>query len=169
MPMTAIADSRARPGLAPQSMPGDRGAREPMVIETRFGSIEIDRDRLVEIPGGLLGFPHHRRFALTPIPNERLDRFLLLQSVEDLSLSFIVVPLTADAGLVDAEDIREACAAAGTREEDALMVLIVTVRKGTGGVEMTANLRAPVIVDTRRMLARQCVFSNNRYSIRHAL
>ncbi len=140
-----------------------------MKIETRFGPISVDADRLVDVQGGLLGFPGRRKFALAPIPDERLDRFMLLQSIEDSALSFIVVPLAADAGLVEAADIAEVCATTGTDEQDALIVLIVTVRKAEGGIRMTANLRAPVVVDTRRLVARQCIFSNSRYPIQQAL
>lgn len=167
MLMTAIAESRAT--LVPAPDPQSHGGQESTMIQTRFGPISADAERLVDIPGGLLGFPRHRKFVLAQIPDKRLERFMLLQSVEDPALSFIVLPLALETGSVDQEDIAEVCTTTGTRESDALIVLIVTVRKEQDGVKMTANLRAPVVVDTRRMIARQCVFSNNRYPIRQAL
>lgn len=173
MLMNALAEARSPSDGAPEWDFEDRKGPEvtmpEMKLETPFGPITLDPDKLLDVQGGLLGFPGRRKFALAPIPDKRLERFMLLQSTDDAALSFIVVPLAVDSELVAAEDISEVCETTGTAEPDALIVLIVTVRKADDGVKMTANLRAPVVVDTRRLVARQCVFSNSRYPIRQAL
>lgn len=168
----ALAEARSPSNGAPEWDVEDRKGPEvampEMKLDTPFGPIAVDQEKLVHVQG-LLGFPGQRKFALAPIPDKRLERFMLLQSIDDAALSFIVVPLAADSELVAAQDISEVCETTGTDEQDALIVLIVTVRKAEDGIRMTANLRAPVVVDTRRLVARQCVFSNSRYPIRQAL
>ncbi len=57
----------------------------------------------------------------------------------------------------------------GPAVADTAFLLIVTVRSEGGKRSMTVNLRAPIAIDTGRRAARQCVLSNNAYSVRHPL
>ena len=155
---------------APLPLPGvDAPAAPTLPVETRYGQVEVSRDAIVEMPNGILGFAGHSSFALIDLPEGRLGQFRLLQSLQDADLSFLVMPLDAGSGVIDRADLDEARRAAGATAEDAAFLLIVTVRKEKDGVRMTANLRAPIVLDTARRTARQYVLSNNRYSIRHAL
>src|SRR5690606_15728377 len=96
------------------------------------------------------------RFALAPIPKPRLSRFMVLQSIEQPTLSFIVLPV-AEGDLLAAADREEACGTLGCAPEEAAFLLIVTVRKEGERSAMSVHLRAPIAVDTRRKIARQCV------------
>ena len=51
----------------------------------------------------------------------------------------------------------------------AALLLIVTARKNNGQVTLTANLRAPVVVNRKERVARQYVMPNSTYEIRHVL
>src|SRR3954452_15260260 len=60
-----------------------------MEIEsTRFGRLEVDDERIITFPQGLLGFPDHSRFALIQTGEE--NYFFWLQAVEDPHLAFVV-------------------------------------------------------------------------------
>lgn len=145
-------------------------ASEEMTVETRFGPLTCAPQAVIDMPqGGPLGFAQHRRFALLDLPNPQLARFRLLQSLADPELSFVVVPTDRDGGLIAPKDVDEACAAAGIEPADAVILLIVTVRRTPKGTSMTANLRAPVMLDVKRRTARQIVLSNPDYPIQHAL
>jgi len=146
----------------------DHMEMERMEITTPFGPVSVDDAGILRVAGGILGFETLRDFALAPIPNPRLSRFMILQSLEDPSVSFIVLPMPED-GPLEAADREEARTMLGSDAADTAFLLIVTVRSEGGKRAMTVNLRAPIAVDTGRHAARQCVLSNNAYSVRHPL
>src|SRR5450432_776188 len=68
-------------------MPHRNGVR--MEIEsTRFGRLNVDDERIINLPHGLLGFPNHTRYALIQTSEE--NYFFWLQCVEEPALAFVV-------------------------------------------------------------------------------
>lgn len=57
------------------------------VNTARFGLLDIEEDKVISMPQGLLGFPEKRFILLTP-PN--LGPFCWLQAVENPNLAFVV-------------------------------------------------------------------------------
>lgn len=139
------------------------------VVETRFGVYSFDETNTLEFPVGLLGFHGRQRFGLGNLPQPELVAFKLMQSLDEPSLSFIVTLLDPASGLITQADLEAACRSAGLAFEEATFLLMVTLRQGPTGLEMTANLRAPLIVDLKRHLGRQIVMQNPDYPIRHHL
>jgi len=138
-------------------------------VATRFGPIAGRWEDVIEMPQGPLGFTQHRRFALLTVPNPKLTQFRLMQSLEDADLSFIVMPCPSDGGPILQADLADACTAIGVALDDLQLMLIVTVRTVGDLVELSANLRAPVLMDTRRHVARQVVLANPTYPVRQAI
>lgn len=138
-------------------------------VATRFGPIAGRWEDVFEMPQGPLGFAQHRRFALLTVPNPKLGQFRLMQSLEDADLSFIVMPCPTEGGPILATDLAEACQSIGMALVDLQLLLIVTVRTIGDTVELSGNLRAPVLLDTRRHQARQVVLSNPAYPVRQAI
>jgi flagellar assembly factor FliW len=154
----------------PQPPQGPGGEDTATVtVETRFGAITFGRTNIVTFPHGLIGMPQNRRFGLSPIPDPRMGQFMLLQSLEDFGLSFLVLPMQPGPNAVSAEDAKEACAALAIPEEDADFFTVVTLRKAEQGLTVTVNLRAPIVVDSKSRIARQHVLANPSYPIRHNL
>lgn len=149
--------------------PAETPAGDFQVIETRFGPMEFANDDTVHLPRGILGFAEHRDFTLAYLPNKFIDQLMLLQSLSDLNTSFLVLPVAADAGIIEEKDLNGACGAMDIDPEDAALLLIVTIRDAGGQPEVTANLRAPVILDTASRRAWQYVLPNAKYSMRHPL
>lgn len=145
------------------------GAESAVTVETRFGTMEFDRTRIIRLNQGLLGFPDHLEYGLANLPEERYGRFKLLQCITDPELAFPVLPLDFVPGLIDEADIREALEALGIARESAVVLLIATARKEEDGISISVNLRAPVVVDADRCIGRQYVLSNSKYPIRHVL
>lgn len=139
-------------------------------VETRFGPMEFGRSNTFRMPHGLLGFADKRDFGLANLPAERYGHFMLLQSLEDDAVSFLVLPLEVVPELIAAEDLEEAIGAAGVAPEEAIVLLIATARKDEDGtITLSVNLRAPLIVDAEHHTARQHVLNNTAYPIRHVL
>jgi len=116
------------------------------IESTRFGTLEIDPEGVIEFPAGLIGLGG-TRFAL--LTAEADAAFVWLHSVEDPDLA---LPVTnpwlffADyvVELSDAEQARTGIGDAGAVD------VWVTVRAGGELAEFSANLRAPILVSEGR-------------------
>lgn len=139
------------------------------VIVSRIGEVEILDANLVTFPRGVLGFEGRSDFAVVNLPQPGMERFKLLQSTEDPDLGFIVTEAASAAAAIDPVDLKDAYKQCDIRPSDALTLLIVSIRKEGDSVEMSANLRAPIIIDMQRRIGRQHVMSNGRYPIRFVL
>ena len=126
----------------------------------------------IAFPHGLPGFPGATRFTLMPVADAAAG-LLVLQSVDEPDLRFLVLPYRGSALPLGREDLERACAAAGVPAERAAVLLVVTRRPplaaGDGAGQLFVNLRAPVLVDTERRIAVQCVLPSPGYSVRHPL
>ena len=61
------------------------------VIESRLGAIEYTNNDVFYFNDGLVGFPNKTKFTLTDVPGiPQSQRYGMLQSLDDNSLSFIV-------------------------------------------------------------------------------
>lgn len=140
-----------------------------IMVDTRLGPVAVHPHAVIEMPQGPLGFAHLTAFGIADLPNPDLAHFKLLQSMDDPSVTFVVAPIEVDGGPIARQDVEDACLHAGMGTNDLLLLLIVTVRNDPTGVAVTANLRAPVIIDVRRRTGRQVVLANPDYAVRHPL
>lgn len=154
--------------IAPETHP-DHGATRGRVIVSRFGPIVVEAENAITFPSGLLGFPGLRDYALASLPDERFRRFLVLQSLEDDGVAFLVQPLDPDQGLIAQAELDEACATLGIPRADLALLLIVSVRRQADKAVLTVNLRAPLIINAARRRGVQHVLANGAYPIRHVL
>jgi len=58
------------------------------IATTRFGRLEVNEERIISFPKGLLGFPQYQRYALIQTGEE--NYFFWLQSVDEPTLAFVV-------------------------------------------------------------------------------
>jgi flagellar assembly factor FliW len=123
------------------------------------------------MPQGLVGFADHQLFGIGNLPEPAPEDFKLLQSLEEVPLSFNVMPMMAKQAPIGAADVEEACAAAGIDPKKACFLFVVTIRPSADGtgIDMTANLRAPIVFDQTTRLARQHVLANSQYPLRQPL
>ena len=136
-----------------------------MQVQTsRFGSVEVSDDRVIEFPKGLLGFGNHRRFCLLQ-PNDDAC-FFWLQSADDPELAFVItdpnlfiqeyqVPIRTE----QMEDLRL------EKLEDAQVFVIVN----KVGDKLTGNLQGPLVVNTVKKVAEQFVLAEKKWTTRHPL
>ncbi len=143
---------------------------DKLVVENRWGRFVFDRRHAITMPRGLPGFPDERIFALANLADERLAEFKLLQCLEDANLSFLVAPLNMEASLLQPDDIGAALEEHSIAPDHAAMLLIITVRQDpVEGVLITANMRAPLVIDTVAQIGVQHIFNNDEYPIRFPL
>jgi flagellar assembly factor FliW len=141
-----------------------------VIIEsTRFGLIEISDEQLLSFPDGLPGLPDLHRVAvlnagvtdpLAGIPGA--DDLFWLQDADSPEVAFLVAsPWTMfpdyeiDANLPGVDD------------PDSLVVMVIlTVRETPSGLQVTANLRAPLLVDPLNRQGFQVILEDPRWLVR---
>ncbi|MCA9278989.1 MAG: flagellar assembly protein FliW [Phycisphaeraceae bacterium] len=134
------------------------------VRTSRFGVVNIEDDRIITFPKGLLGFPDCKQFCLLEPGNDAC--FFWLQSVDDATLAFVVtdpslfvpdytVPMRPD----QAEELGI------TKAEDAQIFCIVN----KVGDQLTGNLQGPLVINTMNRTGEQFVLADRRWTTRHNL
>jgi flagellar assembly factor FliW len=129
-----------------------------------LGQTEFDEELILTIPEGLPGFERYTRFVILTV--ERFLPFQWLQSVEDANLSFPVIRphfFCPDYHPRLSRKVLEALRL--DRQEDAEFYAIITI--GATPQEVTANLKAPVVVNPKARLAKQYILEGSYYSLRH--
>jgi len=136
-----------------------------MIIKTtRFGTVTIDRARIITMRGGgILGFENLTQYVL--VTQGENNPFWWLQSVEDGAKAFVVINpfvVTTDYEPVISDD--DAVLLEITQPDEVFIMTIVTVRPG--GETITTNLRAPIVVNLTKHVAKQIVLDQEEYSVR---
>jgi flagellar assembly factor FliW len=138
------------------------------ITTSRFGDLDIEEDRILHMPSGMIGFPDVNRYVL--LEHQEGSPFLWLQSVDRTELAFVLTdPLLFKPDYeveIGAEDREALDLANGSRE---VQTLVVVNLSGAGPKEVTANLLGPVVINPSKGLARQVVLYRSTYSHRHPL
>lgn len=138
-------------------------------IKSRFGDISVDPAKALLFPRGMLGMPDKFRFVLTGFPNPKMQQFLLLQSLDEPALSFIMLPLDLQNPIIAENDIKTACRDLQINEGNLAVLLVVSVHRSVDAVKMSVNARAPVFVDVERKVGMQHVFQQDHYKVQYML
>ncbi|HAJ27390.1 MAG TPA: flagellar assembly protein FliW [Syntrophus sp. (in: bacteria)] len=136
-----------------------------MKIKTsRFGEIEVDELKIIEMRGGILGYNSLKRFVM--IVHEEGSPFHWFQSLEDGSIAFITMnPFIAKSDYEPEIDDQTIEMLEVEREEDIELMAILTIRSEPA--KMTANLRAPLVINKQKKLASQVVLEDEQYPVRY--
>jgi flagellar assembly factor FliW len=131
---------------------------------TRFGEIEFPEEVVMTYPEGILGFPNADRYILLE-HDAQGSPFKWLQSLDEADLAFIVVdPVFVEPRYqfeIDLDTERMiACA-----DPSACAVMCIVNVPRSQPVQMTANLKAPLVVNVETRVGRQVVLSSQAYSI----
>ena len=133
---------------------------------TRFGQIEINSDDIINIPEGPVGFPDCTRFVF--IDKETELPFRSLQSLDNSTFSFVVINPQAvrpDYRVnITADDLK--LIEADTPETVDVYV-IVELHENIN--EVTVNLQAPVVINTKKQLGHQLILMNTDYGLKEKL
>ena len=137
-----------------------------LIIDSRFGSLAISRNSILDFPHGLLGFGDFHSFGVADLSDPRYTQFKVLQCLDDHQLAFLVLPLDPNTGFIDHADLEAACDSLLVEVDDLVILLVVTVRKAESGASVTANLRAPLLIDSTTRIGIQYVMRSERYPVR---
>jgi flagellar assembly factor FliW len=132
-----------------------------------LGKMEVEESAILYLPDGLLGFEDLKRYILVEV--EEFVPFLWLISVEQPEVGFAI----ADPKLFYAPPYEVTLSES---DKDCLDIqagdpvsIFVIVSITDGGRRITANLKGPVVLNTRNRLGKQVVVYSATYSVRQGL
>jgi len=134
------------------------------IQSSRFGVIDVDDDRIMTFPNGLLGFPSYTRFALIQTGDE--NYFFWLQSVDEPNLAFVVT----DPAIFFKDyqvPVREETAQELQLTDPAFVQTFVICNKV--GDWLTGNLLGPIVVNAQNRLGQQVVLTEKKWTTRQPL
>lgn len=142
-----------------------------MLIKTRcFGEVEISDDKIVEFPEGILGFEELKRYTLIYDVKENGEKAKIawLQAVDEPELALPVInpfevkkdydPIINETLMKDLGDVNS---------ENAVVLLVVTVP--TDITKTTANLKAPIIINSDIRVGAQLIAENKNYVVKYPI
>lgn len=133
----------------------------------RFGEIEIDEEKIVHFEDGIPAFEDEHEFVIIPYDDE--SPYVFLQSLTTPDLAFLMTMPFVFFPEYEFELDDETQAKLGIEEQEEMLIYSLLTIPGGKVSEMTANLMAPVIVNTSNMQARQLVLDKSRYTTKHRL
>lgn len=133
------------------------------INSTRFGTLDIDDQRIIRFEAGIIGFPEEKGFVL--IHHGSSDTMAWLQSVRTPELALPVVGAHQFAPSYPDVSLAEAAQHAGLEgSPDDMTALVVLC--ATPGAPSTVNLAAPIIVNAASWTGTQAILDGTRFTTR---
>ena len=139
-----------------------------MEITTRiFGTIEIDEQKIIHFPSGIIGFPQLTDFAL--IFDEEKGKeapIRWLQSLQETDFALPVMdPLLVAKDYNPQVEDDYLIPLGNMTAEDVLVLVTVTVPKDL--TKMSVNLQAPIVINAETKKATQIIINTENYPIKY--
>lgn len=139
-----------------------------MEITTRvFGTIEIDDDKIIRFPSGIIGFPDMTDFALVYNEEKGKDSPIRwLQSLQEAEFALPVMdPLLVAKDYNPEVEDDHLLPLGEMTAEDTLVLVTVTVPQDL--TKMSVNLQAPIIINADSKKATQIIVNTEKFPIKY--
>lgn len=135
-----------------------------MKIEsTRFGTLEVDDNKVIRFPKGLIGFPEEKSFVM--VHHKGSDMVAWLQSTANPALALPVVSVHQFGPGYPDVPLDAAAERAGLDGSPDNMAALVVMCAGPN-TPPTVNLQAPIIVDAENWTGVQTILEGTKYTTR---
>ena len=131
---------------------------------TRFGEISVEKDKIIDMPSGMLGFPDKKKFII--LQHQENSPFFWYQSVDDPTLAFVITNpfLFKPDYEIDLEGALKEMSWNGDGKNDNLEIyIVVNIPKGLPH-KMSGNLIGPILINNKVHQAVQIVISDSPYT-----
>ncbi|CCQ94656.1 Flagellar assembly factor FliW [[Clostridium] ultunense Esp] len=137
-----------------------------MILNTKhFGEIEVEKDKIIHFPEGILGFEEEKQFLIINNEDEE-NPFHWLQSVANPDLAFVIINpffVYPNYDIVIPKSAQEKLKI--EEEKDVAIYSIVVVPEDME--KMTANLLGPIVININKKLGKQVILDDERYTTKH--
>ncbi len=134
------------------------------VETTRFGVVDVDENRVITFPAGLLGFSSFKTYAL--LQPDKKGAFFWLQSVEAPELAFVVTDPSLWLKDYQVPIRREQMEELSLDKIQAGQVFVIVNKYDQA---LTANLQGPLVVNVSTRRGLQLVLADRRWTTRHEI
>ena len=138
-----------------------------MTIQTDYGMVEYEKSDLLIFPDGLFGFPKLTQYLLLYL-NEDDDSMLLLQSVEECKVGFVLINPFLLCPDYSPELTPEELACLEVQDSGELSYYSICVVR-SNSLENTVNLKSPLVINPQTRRGIQVILENSPYGYRHEL
>jgi flagellar assembly factor FliW len=136
------------------------------LVHKRLGEVSFTDEEIINFPQGLLGFEKKKSYIL--VEREDYYPFIWMISVEDPLTSFVMVnPLLFNPGYNPNITKRDLNEIEIDSPQSLLMHVIITLNPEAS--LSTANLRAPILINTSKKIGKQLVLLDDQYSTKHPI
>ena len=137
-----------------------------MTITTKvFGEVTIEDDKIINFPGGIIGFPDLTQFAMLHDDKEGVSAIHWLQSIQEPAFAMpIMDPLLVKEDYNPEVDDELLKPLGEINPEELLVVVTVTVPQDL--TKMTVNLKGPIIINSGNRTACQAIVEGDEYKVK---
>ena len=137
------------------------------IYTSRFGEIEVDEKKIVHFKDGIPAFEEEHEFVILPYEEE--SPYYFMQSLKSPDLAFLLtIPFLffkdysfeLDDTTIEELGIKN--------QDDVFYYSMITIPNGSIRY-MTANLVAPIVLNSENMKAKQVVLEKSNYTTKHRL
>lgn len=139
------------------------------VMTKHFGEVEVDQSRIIRFEEGIYGFENLKDYAiLYDTEDTEMQAFCWLQSIDDSEICLPMIDPISWFPTYSPEIRDEHILKIGELNENDLSVFAVIVVPDKFE-DITANLKAPVIVNKETYKGIQVIVEGEEYQVRHNL
>ncbi|MFN4326404.1 MAG: flagellar assembly protein FliW [Azonexus sp.] len=131
-----------------------------------FGTVDVDPEKIIEFPRGLVGFEQNKRFMLVHEVDKGQPSSYTLQSLDEPALAFQIVD-PASLGFhyeLNLSD-EETALLKSPAPEDVQVMQVLFKQEDGGQSQITPSLRAPLLINTKARVGLQKVMETLRSNI----
>lgn len=139
-----------------------------MLIKTKcFGDVDVAQEKIIRFDNGLMGFEDYKEYTILFDSEKKAGKTIMwLQSVEEQALALPVIDpmlITEKYDPIVEDELLSSIGEIG--EEDLLILVTLTV---PGDItRMTANYKAPIIINAGTLKGVQLIAENEDYMVKH--
>jgi flagellar assembly factor FliW len=133
-------------------------------LTSRFGQISFEEKEILFLPKGLLGFSQLSKYVI--IEKEKYDPFKWLQSVEDPEVAVVITDPTLFFPNYKLEVNEKELEELNFQQMKELITYVI-VTLPTNSSQMSADLLGPVVINSKRRIAKQVVMPSSPYTTKH--
>ncbi|MCR4654210.1 MAG: flagellar assembly protein FliW [Eubacterium sp.] len=140
-----------------------------LTLETKeYGTLEYAPEDIMHYPDGLFGFPDLHDYIPLCLNEEEDNTLLVLQSVDEASIGFVVInPYALDPDYTPYLTPEELQYLGVESEQDLTFYVICVLHENY--LDNTVNLKCPLVVNPETRRGMQVILSSSDYDFRHKL
>lgn len=133
-----------------------------------FGEVEVDESKIICFAQGIIGFPDLKRFMLIHDVEDEDKKISWLQSVDEPGFALPVIdPLVIDEGYNP--EIEDELLVPLNIEDASQILVVTTITVPSDITKMTANFKAPMIINAANLKAAQIIVEDEKYIVKYPI